>query len=276
VREPPVSSAAPAELEAAVNALSETPPPPAAFDIALLAACRGLEDLPPETQAELVMRARLEVLAPDQEVSGFGLALVTRGQVVVMPTIAEGACGYASLGEPVFSQGTLAEGVPLRAVALGEGADVAVWRPEDFAHVLETCPWVADELHAVADRFQAFAGAAMGPLGDRLDDNMRSMITDRCELRVLLPGDILIEQGKVPDGLYIVGAGKLELVVGGKVKQELGPGDLPFASSVLTREKANGSVRAAETGALVLHANRSVTHELVVSVPPLLELLSMV
>jgi hypothetical protein len=276
VREPPVSSAAPAELEAAVNALSETPPPPPLFDVALLAACRGLEDLPPETQAELVARARLEVLAPDQEVSGFGLALVTRGQVVVMPTIAEGACGYAARGEPVFSQGTLAEGVALRAVALGEGADVAVWRPEHFAHVLETCPWVADELHAVADRFQALAGAAMGPLGDRLDDNMRAMITDRCELRVLLAGDILIEQGKVPDGLYIVGGGKLELVVDGQVKQELGPGDLPFASSVLTREKASGSVRAAETGALVLHANRTATHELVVSVPPLLELLSMV
>ena len=276
VREPPVSSAAPAELEAAVNALSETAPPPPVLDVTLLAACRGLEDLPPETQAELAARARLEVLAPDQEVSGFGLALVTRGQVVVMPTIAEGACGYAARGEPVFSQGTLAEGVPLRAVALAEGADVAVWRPEDFAHVLETCPWVADELRAVADRFQAFAGAAMGPLGDRLDDNMRGMITERCELRVLLAGDVLIEEGKVPDGLYIVGGGKLELLVGGQVKQELGPGDLPFASSVLTREKASGSVRAAETGALVLHANRKATHELVVSVPPLLELLSMV
>jgi hypothetical protein len=274
--EAPVSTAAPAELDAAVNALSETPPPPPVLDVGLLAACRGLEDLPPETQAELAARARIEVLAPDQEVSGFGLALVTRGHVVVMPTIAEGACGYAGRGEPVFSQGTLSEGVPLRAVALAEGADVAVWRPEDFEHVLETCPWVADELRAVGDRFQALAGAAMGPLGDRLDDNMRAMLTDRCELRVLFGGDILIEQGKAPDGLYVVGAGKLEIVAGGKVRQELGPGDLPFASSVLTHEKASGTVRAASTGALVLHADRMATHELIVSVPPLLELLSMV
>jgi hypothetical protein len=276
VREPPVSIAAPAELDAAVDALSETPPPPPLLDVALLAACRGLEDLPVETQAELALRARLEVLAPDQEVSGFGLALVTRGNVVVMPTIAEGACGYASRGEPVFSQGTLSEGVPLRVVALADGAEVAVWRPEDFENVLETCPWVADELRAVADRFQALAGAAMGPLGDRLDDNMRQMLTDRCDLRVLLAGDVIIEQGKAPDGLFIVGGGKLELVVGGKVRQELGPGDLPFAASVLTHEKASGTVRAAATGALVLHANRMATHELIVSVPPLLELLSMV
>jgi hypothetical protein len=275
-REPPVSVAAPAELDAAVDALTETPPPPPALDLSLLAACRGLEDLPPETQAELALRARIETLAPDQEVSGFGLALVTRGHVVVMPTIAEGACGYAARGEPVFSQGTLSEGVPLRAVALAEGAEVATWLPEDFDQVLETCPWVADELRAVADRFQALAGAAMGPLGDRLDDNMRAMLTDRCELRVLLAGDVLLEQGKMPDGLYIVGGGKLELVVGGNVQQLLGPGDLPFASSVLTHEKASATLRAASTGALVLHANRMATHELIVSVPPLLELLSMV
>lgn len=275
-REPPVSSAAPAELDAAVNALSETPPPPPAVDVALLAACRGLEDLPPETQEELARRAHVETLAPDQEVSGFGLALVTRGNVVVMPTIAEGACGYAARGEPVFSRGTLSEGVPLRAVALADGADVAVWRPDDFEHVLATCPWVADELRAVADRFQALAGAAMGPLGDRLDDNMRAMLTDRCELRVLLAGEVLIQEGKAPGGLYIVGGGKLEAISGGNVVQELGPGDLPFASSVLTHAKATATVRAAAGGALVLHADRMATHELIVSVPPLLELLSMV
>lgn len=275
-REAPVSIAAPAELDAAVNALSETPPPPPVLDVALLAACRGLEDLPPETQDELARSARIETLAADQEVSGFGLALVTRGNVVVMPTIAEGACGYAARGEPVFSRGTLSEGVPLRVVALAEGAEVAVWRPEDFEHVLVTCPWVADELRAVADRFQALAGAAMGPLGDRLDDNMRAMLTDRCELRVMLAGEVLIEEGKVPGGLYILGGGKLEAVSGGKLVQELRPGDMPFASSLLTRGKATATVRAGAGGALVLSADRMATHELIVSVPPLLELLSMV
>jgi hypothetical protein len=273
---PPVSSAAPAELEAAVEALSETPPPVGVLDVALLAACRGLEDLPPETQRELAARARVEVLAPDQEVSGFGLALVTRGKVVVMPTIAEGACGHAARGEPVFSQGTLADGVPLRAVALAEGAEVAVWRPEDFQHVLATCPWVADELRAVGDRFQALAGAAMGPLGDRLDDHMRAMLTDRCEVRVLLQGDVLIEEGKPPSGLFIVGGGHLEVLRGDTVERQLAPGDLPFASCLLTHEKASGTVRAAAGGALVLGADRMTAHELIVSVPPLLELLSMV
>ena len=285
---PPISSAAPAELEAAVQALSETPPPVAvaaapavvavapALDVALLAACRGLEDLPPETQAELAAKARVEHLAPEQEVSDFGLALVVSGSVLVMPTIAEGACGRAAQGEPVFSRGTLEEGVSLRVVAEAEGADVAVFRTEDFEHVLETCPWVADELRAVADRYQALAGAAMGPLGERLDDSMRAMLTDRCTLRVLLAGEVLIEEGKPPSGLYIVGGGQLEIVSGGVVRQDLGPGDLPFAGSVLTHEKASGTVRAGASGALVLHADRMTTHELIVSLPPLLELLSLV
>src|SRR6185369_7265026 len=225
----PISSAAPAELEAAVQALSETPPPPGAvtlsraLDVALVAACRGLEDLPPETQAELAAKATVETLAPEQEVSGFGLALVTRGSVLVMPTIAEGSCGRAVKGEPVFSRGTLAEGVSLRVVAEAEGAEVAVWLPEDFEHVLVTCPWVADELRAVADRYQALAGAAMGPLGERLDDSMRAMLTDRCALEVLMPGDVLLEAGKVPAGLYILGGGELELVTDGVVGQSLGP-----------------------------------------------------
>jgi hypothetical protein len=275
---PPISSAAPAELEAAVMALSETPPPVGVqplLDVAFLAACRGLEDLPPETQAGLAAIAGVETLAAEQEVSGFGLALVIRGSVLVMPTIAEGACGRAAKGEPVFSRGTLAAGVSLRVVAEAGGAEVAVWLPEDIEQVLVTCPWVADELRGVADRYQALAGAAMGALGERLDDTMRSMLTDRCELQVLLAGDVLIEEGKVPDGLYIVGGGGLELVAGGAVQQTLGPGDLPFPSSVLTHEKASATVRAAASGALVLHADRMTTHELIVSLPPLLELLSM-
>jgi hypothetical protein len=276
---PPVSSAAPAELDAAVNYLSETPPPVGVaptLDVAFLAACRGLEDLPPETQADLAAKAAVEVLSPEQEVSGFGLALVTRGSVLVMPTIAEGACGRAVKGEPVFSRGTLSEGVSLRVVAEAGGADVAVWLPEDFEQVLVTCPWVADELRAVADRYQALAGAAMGPIGERLDDMMRAMLTDRCELKVLLAGEVLIEEGQAPSGLYIVGGGELELVKGGAVEQSLRAGDLPFASSVLTHEKASATVRAGASGALVLHADRMATHELLVILPPLLELLSMV
>jgi hypothetical protein len=240
----------------------------------VLASVRGLEDLPPETQAALASRASVETLAPDQEVSGFGLALVTRGAVLVMPTIAEAACGRAGAGEPVFAQGNLAEGVPLRAVAEAEGAEVAVWQRADFEHVLETCPWVAEELRAVADRYQALAGAAMGPLGERLDDGMRAIITERAEVKYLEAGEQVLAQGEQVAGLSIVGAGNLELVIDGEVRGQLHPGDLPFASGVLSHEKAAGALRAGAQGALLLTVDRMTTHELLVSVPPLLELLA--
>ena len=251
-----------------------TDAPSQGVDVALLESCRGLEDLPPETQVELAARATLEKLAPEQEVSGFGLAIVAAGDVAVMPTIAEGACGHARRGEPVFSRGNLAEGVSLRVVALADGAEVAVFRAQDFEHVLETCPWVADELRTVADRFQALAGVAMGPLGERLDDMMRAMVTDRCEVRLLQAGDVLIEQSKPVPGLQVVGGGRLEAVRDGVVTGELMPGDLVFGSSVLSHEPAPATLRAAEGGALVVIVDRMTTHELLVSVPPLLELLA--
>jgi CRP-like cAMP-binding protein len=270
----------PAHDTAPAAARSDTAPPatnsgaPGGVSVELLASCRGLEDLPPETQAELAARATLERLAPEQEVSGFGLAIVAEGEVLVMPTIAEAACGLARKGEPVFSRGNLAEGVPLRAVATAQGAAVAVLRSEDFEQMLVTCPWVAEELRSVADRFQALAGVAMGPLGERLDDAMRAMVTDRCEVRLLEAGDVLLEEGTPVPGLHVVGGGRLEAVRGGAPVGELLPGDLAFGSSVLSHEKAPATLRAAAGGALVVVADRMTTHELLVSVPPLLELLA--
>jgi hypothetical protein len=245
-----------------------------AFDIEVLAQARGLEDIPEETQVDLVRRARVEALGIEEEVSAFGLALVLSGRVAVMPTIAESPCAYATAGEPVFAQGNLEDGVALRVVATEDGTEVAVWQAEDFESVLRSCPWVADELRAVADRYQALAGASMGPLGERLDETMRSMVTERCELKRLLAFEVFLEAGKVVAGLAILGAGRLELVTGEVVVGELLAGDLVFPNELLAHGRAPHTVRAGKQGALLLATNRMAAHELMVSVPPLLELLA--
>jgi hypothetical protein len=270
------------ESSAPVAPVSEAPPTAEspqlasepAFDVDLLAQARGLEDVPPETQEELVRKARVEALRVEEEVSAFGLALVLSGRVAVMPTIAESPCGFAAAGEPVFAQGNLEDGVALRVVATEDATRVAVWQPADFENVLRACPWVADELRAVADRYQALAGAAMGPLGERLDDTMRHMVMERCELKHLLAGDVFLEAGKPVAGLAIVGAGRLELVNGDAVVGELHAGDLVFPNDVLSHGRAPHTVRAGKQGALVLATSRMAAHELMVSVPPLLELLA--
>jgi CRP-like cAMP-binding protein len=195
--------------------------------------------------------------------------------VMVMPTVADAVIAMASEGQTVFSRGNLQANVALRAVAGPGGAEVAVWQPEHFEQVLEQCPWVADELRAIADRFQALAGAAMGLLGERLDDSMRAMVTERAEVKLLLPGEVIFDQGKPVVGLHVVGAGAVELVRDGSSERALGPGDLLFASAVLSHDAAPAVARAGSAGALVLYFDRMTTHELVVSVPPLLELVAM-
>ena len=252
-----------------------TRPQAPAIDPERIAAVRGLEDFTPEIHAELGMRARTLTLAPDEEVGGYGLLWVMKGMVMVAPTIADAVVGWASEGQTVFSLGNLESNVALRAVAGPEGAEVAVWQPEHFEDALSKCPWVADELRAIADRFQALAGAAMGPLGERLDDAMRAMVTERSEVKLLLPGEVIFEQKKPVVGLHVVGAGELELVRDGSVEKKLGPGDLLFPSGVLSHEPAPALARAGASGALVLYFDRMVTHELVVSVPPLLEIIAM-
>lgn len=233
---------------------------------------RGLEDLPPEGQVSLVRQATIERLNTDEEVSSFGLALVVRGAVNVMPTVADAACARAVKGEIVWSQGNLDEGVALRLVATEDATEIAVWDASVLNAEVRDLPWVVDDLKALADRFQALAGVAMGPMGERLDDALRSMITGRCEVKRLLPGEELVERGKPVGGMFIMAAGRVEIADGDEVLSELGPGDFLFASQVLAGGAAPHSARAGKGGALVLFAGRHVAHELLLSVPPLLEI----
>jgi hypothetical protein len=277
--EPPATSgeadeAAPESPRARQDS-AHTEPQEAEIAGILLADVPGLQDLPEEAQLELVKQARIERLAQEDEVSAFAVALVLEGWVDIMPTVADAACARARRGEVVFTTGTLAERVGLRVVSGHENTRVAVWDERALAAATADCPWVADELRMVADRYQALAGACMGPMGDRLDDSLRSMITDKCEIRRLLAGEIIIEQGRPLPGLFIIGAGRLEITAAdGSSAFELAAGDFVFAAEMLGGGSAPATVRAGNAGALVLFAERRVAHELMVVVPPLLEILA--
>jgi hypothetical protein len=253
----------------------ELPPPSTRADPFVagisLAEIKGFEDFPPETQLSLARVARVERLATDEEVTGFGLALVLRGSVNVMPTVADVACGTAGERELVYGRGTLPDGVALRLVATAPDTQVAIWGFDAIEPPLADCPWVLEELQGVADRYQALAGVSMGPMGERLDDSLRGMVLSRCRLVKLLPDELLVEKGKPVGGLYIVGAGRLKL---GDADAELRPGDFLFAQQILGGGAAPTSARAGAAGALLMVAERHAAHELLLSVPPLLELLA--
>jgi hypothetical protein len=270
VREP---SLPPPPMPAPQPAVSE-PAPPSLLGIKL-AEVRGLEDLPEESQDDLSRKVRIHALEIDEEVTGFGLALVLSGKVSVMPAIMDVVCVRAGRGELIFAESHVEEGVTLKVVAAEAGTRVAAWPIEQFAEAIAPCPWVRDELRGVGDRLQAFAGAAMGQMGEQLDELLRSMVFERCSVKLLLSGETVATAGKPLGGMTIVGAGRLEVSdKAGNVTDELGPGDIVYPSEMLRAAPAPANVKAAEGGALIVFADRKTAHELMMSVPPLIEVLS--
>lgn len=240
----------------------------------VLDTVRGLQDLPEEAQLALAKSARIETLNIEEELNGFAVALVLSGRVAIMPAIADVACAEAGVAEVVFTEGHLAEGVALRVVASTDETKVAFWNAATLAEQIADCPWVADDLKSVADRFQALAGASMGSLGDRLDATLRAMVTDRCEVVLLRPEETLLAAGQTVNGMYVVGAGTLELLDGTRVSEQLHPGDFLFPAQVMAGGGAPNTARAGTAGALLLRAERMTALELLVGVPPLLEILA--
>lgn len=263
-----------------VDSIPPSAPPPIEaetneVDGIQLDVVRGFEDLPEEIQRRLAARARIEHLDQGEEVAFFGAAVVTQGSVDILPAISDEAGAVAHQADVVFTKGTLDDSVALRVVAKIEGTRVAVWAPEVLEEILAECPWVHDELRFIADYFLAVCGATLGPLGERLDDSLRSTVFRRLEVRALQPNEVLLAAGEPIPSLFVVGGGRLELLdVGGAVVSELDPGGFVFADRMMTAQSASHEVRAGSQGALVLFAPRAVAHELMMSVPPLLEVLA--
>ena len=251
--------------------------PPSILGIQL-SDVHGLEDLPEDAQRDLVRSVEIHVLEAEEEVTGFGLALVLQGRVSVMPAVMDVVCVQAGPGELIFAEGHVEDGVSLKVVAAEDGTRVASWPIEQFAHAIAPCPWVRDDLRGVGDRLQAMVGAAMGRMGEQLDEQLRSMVLERCTIKLLLPGESAAEAGKPLTGMTIVGAGRLELVdaSGNPLPgdPELGAGDFVFPAEMLRAATAPATARASRSGALIVFADRKTAHELLMSVPPLIEVLS--
>jgi hypothetical protein len=235
---------------------------------------RGFEDLPEEVQEKLAQIARIEALDADEEVAFFGAAVVTAGTVDILPAFSDDSGAVAHQADVVFTKGTLPEAIALRVVSKVDGTRVAVWEPEPFDEAIAECPWVHDELRFIADYFLAVCGAALGPLGERLDDSLRGTVFNRLEVKALQPGEVLMNKDEAIPSLFVLGGGRLEAVGDAGQVTEFPAGSFVFANQMISAQKAPAAVRAGSQGALVLFAPRSTAHELMMSVPPLLEVMS--
>jgi hypothetical protein len=257
---------------------SPLPPPsseegqPPSVDGLSFESVEALADLPEEAQSELSRTGQLLVLASGQQlVLSEGAALITRGTAHVTLMHSDVSAARVGAGAVIAARGSVEAG-PLRLIADSAQTHVVTWSEEKLTQAMRDCPWVVDDLRLLADRFQAHASAGLGPLGERLDDALRAAVYERLQVRVLAPGEVIAERDKPLKGLFVVAVGELE--VSSARNRSLRPGEFVFPGCVIGAEPAPHDVKAGPKGSLVLFATRPVAHELMMSVPPLLEILA--
>jgi hypothetical protein len=233
-------------------------------------------DLPDDVRETFARRAKIHDLERGDEVSDFALALVLRGAVDVVAMRLDAAATRLDSGSVLRSRGTIEKVTPVRLVAGAETVRVATWSETDVASAFGACPWVEEEICTLSDRVHALVGVTLGRLGDRLDPVLRAEITSKLDLRVMRAGEIFMRAGEPIPGFMIVGAGALERLAqnGQPHGAALPAGTLLFPSQVLSAAAAPETVRAGDSGALVLLSNRHVAQELLVTCPPLIEMLA--
>jgi hypothetical protein len=258
---------------------SPLPPPsseegqPPSVDGLSFESVEALADLPEEAQAELSRSGQLLTLSSGQHVVlRDGAALVTRGTVHVTLLHSDVSAARVGAGAVVAARGSVEAG-PLRLIADSAQTHIVSWSEEKLTSAMRDCPWVVDDLRLLADRFQAHASAGLGPLGERLDDALRAAVYERLEVRVLSPEECIAERGKPLKGLFVVAVGELS-VDSDDNHSTLRAGEFLFPGCVIGAEPAPHDVKAGPKGGLVLFATRPVAHELMMSVPPLLEILA--
>lgn len=263
-------SEAPPKLEptspTSTEASAEAPP-----DIASIEA---FGDLPDDARETFAAKATVRRLGASEVIERFALACVLDGDVDVAPAGVDVTIGRISQGSVLRAQGTPDARVAVRLVGSASGGTVAVWDDAAVGEAFGSCPWVEDDLRAAADTLQALAGVTQGPLGTRIDSMLRELVTSRLAVRSLLEGETLVERGAQVPGIVVIGVGQLDLVDGERVVGSVRSGEFLFPEQVLGAGMAPASARAGSGGALVMFGDRKLAQELLVTVPPLLEILA--
>jgi hypothetical protein len=237
------------------------PSPPAAPPPFSLDGVAALADLAPEARADLATRARVELLAGDEEVKGFGAALLLEGSASVHPAIVDTALAEVATGTLVTTRGTSGEAIALRVVAGPVGAQVAVWDAAVIDAALGAFPGVQAELTERANRLQALAGAVMGPLGD-LDDEARARLFARMRARVVRPREVIVAAGAPLAEVMLVCAGAVEADDDEDGALLVSPGEILFPHAVREGAASPSTATAAAPGAILLVGDRALIDEL--------------
>ncbi|MGA2448477.1 MAG: cyclic nucleotide-binding domain-containing protein [Polyangiaceae bacterium] len=238
-----------------------------------LSVIEAFSDMPADLRERFARSARAVSVPSGGDCADFVLAVVVEGTFDVSSATGSVPARRVQKLAVVCARGTIEHGTRLRLSAVHDSGKLAIWDGTAAQELVRSCPWVDDDLRADGDLLQATVGLAMGPLGQRLDPVLRAEVASKLKLRALLPGEVLATRGKPVPGLFVIGAGELELQGQGSLPPEtLHAGDFLFPHEVLQASPAPTTVRAAPGGALVLFAERGAAQELLVTCPPLLEI----
>ncbi len=91
------------------------------------------------------------------------------------------------------------------------------------------------------------------PMFAGLDPTLLEQLADRCQERVLLPGEWLFHQGETADETFVLKSGRLQVIAedSGVAIRELGRGDVIGELALLTGSTRSAGVRAVRTAELV-------------------------
>jgi len=237
------------------------------IDLNGIAAFHELSD---DARLVLANSAEVKDLACNDEVGGFALALLMGGEADVAATIIDASALRLSEGSVLCARGTMPENVPMRLICASDDAKIATWNDEAMVEAFRSVPWALDKLKEEGDQHQALVGITLGPLGDRLDADLRDGVLGKLKLRRIRPGEVIVEKGKPLPGVIVVGVGEIALSDGSTVE----PGSFMFPMEIMMSGPAPATAKGGKAGALVMFGDRMVAQELLVTCPPLLEILS--
>lgn len=278
-KKPPLPTAA---AKGAPPPIGKRPPPPSpsrepirtpSANLAPQIDLNGIpafQELSDDARVVLANSAVVQDLACNDEVGGFALALVIRGEADVAATIIDASALRLNEGSVLCARGTMPDNLPMRLICASDDAKIATWNDEAMVEAFRSIPWALDKLREEGDQHQALVGITLGPLGDRLDADLRDGVLNKLKLRRIRPGEVIVEKGKPLPGVMVVGVGQIALSDGSTVE----PGSFMFPMQIMMSGPAPATAKGGKAGALVMFGDRMVAQELLVTCPPLLEILS--
>lgn len=142
---------------------------------------------------------------------------------------------------------------------------------ELFRDVLAQHPELGDVFSRMMKRRLVENVMATAPLFQQLDGEMQKELMLKFQVREVAAKTKVVEQSTKSDGLYLVLAGKVEVLSDGQPVALLGPGQTFGVPSLLDADHASPTGFVAHQDVIVLRLPRAAFHEVISCYPPVLE-----